>query len=132
MNVPSPRTRWAITIAWLLFIAVIIYCADQGKLRAVFVFINAHTGSDKAGHFVLIGGMAFFLNLSLGLRELRVWKRGLLLGSVVVAVVFTLEEISQIWIPSRTFDLLDLAGDYSGIIFFGWLARRLWKQREQL
>jgi len=55
---------------------------------------------------LLIGGMAFLINLALGLRELRWLGCDWLLGSVLVGVVFTLEEISQIWIPARTFDLL--------------------------
>ena len=115
--------RWAFTAAWLVFIAAVIFCADRHWLTPVYRFITAYPGSDKAGHFVLIGGMAFLLNLSLDLRTVRLLGWGWLLGGVLVGVVCTLEEISQIWIPSRTFDLLDLAGDYAGIVFFGWLAK---------
>ena len=116
-------TRRAFTAAWLMFISAVIFCADRHWLTPVYRFITAYPGSDKVGHFVLIGGMAFLLNLSLDLRAVRLVGWGWLLGGVLVGVVCTLEEISQIWIPGRTFDLLDLAGDYAGIVFFGWLAK---------
>ncbi len=132
MKIPPVRLRWALAIGWLAFVAVIIFCADRRLLRPVFAFIAAHPGSDKIGHFILIGGTAFLLNLALGLREVRWLGRGWLLGSMVVGVVFTLEEISQLWFASRSFDLLDLAGDYAGILFFGWLARRVSRRRGQV
>ena len=116
-------TRWVFTAGWMAFISAVIFCADEHWLTPVYRFIEVYPGSDKVGHFVLIGGMAGLLNLSLGLRSVRVLGWAWLLGGVIVGVACTLEEISQIWIPWRTFDLLDLAGDYAGIVFFGWLAK---------
>jgi hypothetical protein len=120
---PRTRLRWGLALGWLAFITLIIICADEGILKPVYAFVGTHPGSDKVGHFLLIGGMAFLLNIALGLREMRWLGVGWLLGSVIVGTIFTLEEISQIWIPSRSFDLLDLAGDFGGILFFGWLAK---------
>ncbi len=131
-NPPRTRLRWAMAIGWLVLCSSVIFCADQRLLTPVFTFFVAHPGSDKAGHFLLIGGMAFLLNLALGLREVRWLGRGWLLGSVLVGAVFTLEEISQLWFPARTFDLLDLAGDYTGILFFGWLAQLVSRRRGQV
>ena len=132
MKSPRFHLRWAIAAAWLVMCAVIIYLADRGLLKPVYKFIGVHPGSDKVGHFVLIGALAGLLNLALGLREVCWLGRGWLLGSVLIALFCTLEEISQIWIPSRSFDLLDLAGDYSGILFFGWLAKRVARCRGQV
>lgn len=126
---PRFRLRWAITVAWLLLCAAIICLADRGLLKSVYTFIGVHPGSDKLGHFVLIGASAGLLNLALGLREVRWLGRGWLLGSVVITVFCTLEEISQHWLPARSFDLLDLVGDYAGILFFGWLAKVVARQR---
>jgi hypothetical protein len=58
-------------------------------------------------------------------REIPAFGRSFLLGSMIVAVLCTIEEFTQIRIPWRTFDYGDLAADYAGILFFGWLARRL-------
>ena len=122
------RWIWCCSGVWLAFVLVIIALADLGRLRPFLTFINAHPGSDKGGHFVLIGGVAFFFNLSLRCREWRGW----LIGSVLVGTLATLEEISQLSIPLRTFDLLDLAADFAGICFFGWLAKRLSRPPRQV
>jgi VanZ family protein len=130
---PRVQTRWRWAAAgWLVFVSFIVFCADRRLFRSMFGFITSHPGLDKVGHFVLIGGTAFLLNLALGLREWRCLGRGWLLGSTVVAVVCTLEEISQLWFPSRTFDLFDLAADAAGILFFGWLARRVFRSGQQV
>jgi len=43
---------------------------------------------------------------------------------LIVVVIMTLEEFSQAFVSSRTFDLIDLTADYVGIICFSYLA--LW------
>lgn len=123
--------RWA-AVAWLILVMVIIFCADRRLLQPLFLYVNNHSGLDKLGHFVLIGGMALFLNLALGLRETRWLGRRWLLGSLIVGVVCVFEEISQFWFPSRSFDLLDLASDFAGILFFGWLARMVFRRNAQV
>ena len=132
MSAPRFHLRWALAVLWVLMCGVIIYLADRGLLRPVYAFIGVYPGSDKLGHFVLIGALAGLLNLALGLREVRWCGRGWLLGSVLVGLFCTLEEISQHWLPARSFDLLDLVGDYAGILFFGWLAKRIARWRGQV
>jgi polysaccharide biosynthesis protein VpsQ len=46
------------------------------------------------------------------------------LGCLIIAVAMTIEEFSQIWIPNRTFDLMDLAANYLGISIAGWIRIR--------
>jgi len=53
------------------------------------------------------------------------------LGTIIVAAVVVAEEISQIWIPGRTFDLYDLAADFLGIAGGQALATRSWRARDQ-
>lgn len=133
---PDPRpggpattfSRWIGTVLWLSAVGVIIYLADSSRTNAVFRFIQNHRGMDKLGHFVLIGGLAGLLEYSL---RGRLW-RGLPLGSLLVAVGCTVEELTQAFIPSRSFDLLDLAANFAGICFFGWVVRRFCLRREQL
>jgi polysaccharide biosynthesis protein VpsQ len=113
--------RWLFAGAWIVFIAVIIWLADTNRARALFNFVERHPGADKVGHFFLIGGTGLFLNLALKLKRIG----PLLLGSVIVAVVFTAEEFSQLHFSSRHFDLYDLAADFAGIVFFDLLVRFL-------
>ena len=131
MNDAHERGRrwiWWGSALWLASVVVIIVLADLGRLKPIYTILTAYPGSDKVGHFVLIGGVAFFMNLLLRCREWRGW----LVGSVVVGTLATLEEFSQLSMSTRTFDLLDLTADFAGIFFFGWLANRLLRPRPQV
>jgi len=55
-------------------------------------------------------------------RTVRVAGRALLIGSIIALTLITLEEFSQRLIPYRTFDLVDLIADYSGVFVFSGLA----------
>ena len=125
---PSSRYSWLfilLAVAFALMIVVIIMLADSGSDVWLFSLDERIPYADKVGHFVLIGGMTFLLNLALAARQVTFAKRSWLLGSLLIFVVFTLEEFTQIGIVSRTFDLGDLSADYAGILFFGRIAKRL-------
>ena len=116
--------RWIPFVVWLLFVGVIIVCADRSLARWLFTFIERYPGSDKLGHIFLIGTLAFTLNYALRARTVPLKCCRVQLGGIIVAVVMTIEECSQKWIPSRTFDFLDLTANYAGILCAGWLTRR--------
>jgi VanZ family protein len=78
---------------------------------------------DKIGHFLLAGIFSFLLNMVLGARKVSLCRINYLLGSLIVLTIFTIEEISQIYIKGRTFDWSDLFFDCLGIYLFGELAR---------
>ena len=61
-------------------------------------------------------------------KTVKIWKLNLLVGSLIVALVVTLEEFSQLFIQYRSFDLTDLLFDYAGIFLFGQLAYYLTKR----
>ena len=111
--------RWLPTILVSALVGGIIYLADAGYGIAFFSAVQ-DAGADQLGHFGLVGLLAFVLNASLGCR---LW-RNVMLGSFIVGVIFTVEEVSQIWVPNRHFDMLDLAANYAGIWIGGLLARR--------
>jgi hypothetical protein len=70
--------------------------------------------------------LCLLTNLVLNYAELRGGLlRGVFLGTAVVAVLVVSEEISQIWIPSRSFDPLDLSADAIGILVGDLTARRI-------
>ena len=121
--------RWLPTIAFFLFVSLIIYLADAGLAPGFFGWVQHTSGGDKVGHFVLIGGLALCLNLSLGCRK---WC-GLLAGSLIVVALCTAEEFSQLFLGSRRhFDWLDLAADYAGILVAGLAAQRIARQRTEV
>ena len=118
------RYRWLAAVYVLLIVGIVLL-ANDGHYSFIFKWIRAIPGADKVGHFVLMGGLAFVVNLAFGLRTFMALKRPWLWGSAIVALLVLLEEISQLWVPSRTFDLGDLAFDFLGILFFGWLVKKV-------
>ena len=107
--------RWLAFAVMLTGVIGVVYCADRGMLWMLYDWFEKHPGADKVGHFFLFGSLAYVLTRALGGR--------FLLGGLLVAVGVTLEECSQIWIPSRSFDLKDLAANYAGIALAGLLNR---------
>jgi len=120
------RIRWLAAI-YAVLIVLAVWLADDGQYQFVFAWIRGVPGGDKVGHFCLMGGLSFVVNLALGLRQFVIARRQFLVGSAVVGTLVLVEEISQVWFPSRTFDLVDLTFDFLGIVYFGWLAKRLMK-----
>lgn len=116
-------------IVYVFVLAVIIFIASQKGTRYVLNFVGDIPYGDKLGHFLLMGGFSFLLNLVLNAKTFGFGKFRYLLGSLIVLVVVTLEEISQIFIAGRTFDWGDLVFDYLGIFVFGELARFICRRK---
>jgi len=109
-----------LTAAYALSLAFIVWCASAGWFRPTFTWVQAYA-SDKWLHFVLVGTMALLLNLSLNLTAVSQRFHWLLWGTGIMLSLATLEELSQNWLSTRTFDLGDLACNYLGILIIGQL-----------
>lgn len=118
--------RLAILITTLLIATIswAIYMANAGQQHALIDFVRDLPHGDKVGHFLLFGLLALFLNLALRFRCISVARISLPVASLLVCGVAVSEEISQIYLPTRSFDLMDIAADFAGITFFtllGWI-----------
>lgn len=122
MFLKSARMK-ILLVVYIFILAVIIFLADRKGTRYMLNFVGNIPYGDKLGHFLLMGGFSFLLNLVLNARTFRGWKFSYLLGSLIVLIVVTLEEISQKFVSGRTFDWSDLVFDFLGIFIFGELAR---------
>lgn len=120
------RTQW-LALIYTAFILLAIYIANTGS--PWLKLLHSIPYADKIGHFVLMGGLTFLINLAVHCHQFRVGRYHWLTASVVLAVLITLEEVSQLFITTRHFDLLDLSADYLGILFFSWLALR-WQRMQ--
>jgi VanZ family protein len=116
-----------LAVVFFVFVIVAIILVDSGNLphsiRALYDFPNG----DKLGHFVLFGLLTFFLTRAF-LSSLPARPRGWVTLSVglVLALFISLEEFSQQYFSTRTFDLVDLFFSYAGVITFAFLAV-IWK-----
>ena len=115
--------------AFLAFLGFLVYSADQGRWPEVLSFYKEMPCGDKVGHFLLMGTLAFLVTRVLEKKSFLVGRFRVPFGAAVVFLVVCLEEISQIFIPGRTFSFLDLSADLLGILVFGWLASRYPKRK---
>lgn len=122
--------KWLAGI-YILFLVLLVFLVDQKQYQFLFRFVRQTPYGDKAGHFLLMGLFSLLLNLALSCRKVRVGAFSLLTGSIIVAVIVTLEELSQIFVRYRTFDPVDLIFDYTGIFLFGQLALYLTRTRDE-
>jgi VanZ family protein len=112
-----------ISALFVIVVIAIIILADNGSLprsiRALYDFPNG----DKLGHFIIFGLLTFFITrtfLSSFPSQPRSWVT-LSIG-LILALLIALEEWSQQFFSTRTFDLLDLLASYAGVVTFAFLA----------
>jgi VanZ family protein len=117
-----------ISSIFLIFIVAVIILADNGSLphsiRAIYDFPNG----DKVGHFILFGLLSFFI-IRAFLSSFPSKPRGRVALSIglILALFIALEEWSQQFFSTRTFDLVDLLASYAGVVIFAFLAVSLGK-----
>ncbi len=133
------QTRWLLPLSFFIFISYIIFLADTADYNFAFRLVGHIPYGDKMCHALLYGIMAFLLNYGLGFRRVLLPQhlqslhkikafssfrfKGAVatapyMGSIVVLTFAILEECSQYYIPSRTFDLWDLGADFVGVVLF--------------
>ncbi len=123
------RFRW-LAAGFFGFLLLIVVAADSGHLSGLFGLVNSVPFGDTVSHFVLVGTLSLLVNLALGGRKVKLMGVQVGLGILLVGVLVTLEEISQIWFATRSFSLLDLAADCAGILLGSWLASR-WQRAQR-
>ena len=123
---------WAIFgILFLAFFLYVIYSANQGTVPFFIRRLYMFPGGDKVGHFILLGIASFLANQLLYPRHFLVFGKVFFVGTLIVLVAITAEEISQMFIANRTFDLIDLSCSYLGIIA-GDVAVRVLKRKQDV
>lgn len=110
-----------LTVLYAAAIVAIIVAANSGALPVRF--LRHIPGGDKTGHFLLMGMLTLLVNLSLA----RLGWRRLTVPRVCLGlwILVGLEELSQLGLSRRSFELADLAADTVGIVVFGFLAALL-------
>ncbi|QYJ90747.1 trypsin [Shewanella halotolerans] len=134
------RTFALLGVLFSGFLVWLIVSADAGRTNPLFELAHAIPFGDKLGHMLLFGTLTLFAvvgsnfrrvsfgrlslgRLSLGPLEVRPY-----LGAVVVAIVVIIEECSQQYFPSRSFDGYDLVADGVGILLFSLMSLYLEKR----
>jgi VanZ family protein len=112
-------------VAFALFLGAIVFAADTGIAKPAFDFVRGLPLGDKSFHFLLMGTLSALANLACAGRRLIPGFAIPGLGTAIVVIVVLAEEISQIWIPGRTFEFYDLLADGLGIACGEFVAAKL-------
>ncbi|MEL6657973.1 MAG: VanZ family protein [Bacteroidota bacterium] len=110
-------------VLFFLFIIYIIICADLGQAGFLAGRVRNLPFGDKMGHFLLYGMLAFLVNLAFSNARWRLAGWLVLKGSTLVVLFAVAEELTQIFLANRSFELVDILCDLLGIYVFGKLAR---------
>ncbi|MEO1369854.1 MAG: hypothetical protein AAFX50_21940 [Acidobacteriota bacterium] len=104
--------RWRLAAAAMgAFLLAVIASASLGRPLPIIDGVRYLPGGDFTGHVVLVGAMAFFA----GGCAPKTIGGVLSTGATVVAVLIVGEELSQLWIASRSFSVGDLAANALGV-----------------
>lgn len=109
------------TIIFAFFIGWVIYLADTGQKCIFFDFVKIIPFGDKIGHFLLFGFLTLGTNIVFKLRGIRIGNINVLYGAIVIFCVVVIEELSQIYMPGRTFDISDIMANLAGIVTFSFM-----------
>lgn len=107
-----------LAIGFFGFIGWVIYLANTGQKSVFFDLVAAIPYGDKLGHFFLFGLLTLFINLAFKFKASVIGGVKIYWAALIVFTFVLLEEFSQYFIATRSFDLVDLLADLSGIVFF--------------
>jgi len=117
----SINWRIALPLGFFIFILFIIFLADTADHNFAFRLLGHIPYGDKIGHVILYGVMALLLNYGLKFKSYKLLGFNIQLGALIVFTFAVIEEGTQYYIPSRSFDLYDILSDFIGVVLFSFL-----------
>lgn len=119
---------------YVLFCLAVVLCADTGHYGPLVALHSAPLG-DKAMHLVLAGSLSLLTNLLIVGGVRRRPMRAMALASLGLMLLCAAEELTNLLIPYRGFELADMAANCLGILLIGFLPPALilaWSRRMML
>ncbi len=112
-------------VAFWFYIGIILSIFISAYLQIIPNEIKQFPHYDTILHFLLVGFSAFLGHLAFNKRKINILNLSLPSVPIIISFFVLIEECLQIFSPHRSFDLVDLAADFCGIVLFTWLAERL-------
>ncbi len=119
----QPRPEWR----WLLWpqAAIAVVVSQIAYLDLLPLDLLRWPLADKVLHFLLFGAIAFWLNLWLNGRTVKMWWLVIPVAILLPITIALLDEGVQWFSPLRSADLLDLSSDLAGMLFFWGLSCKI-------
>jgi hypothetical protein len=102
-------------LGFIAFLIAAVVIANRGEGAQWWSFIHEIPYGDKLGHIGLFGTLSFLCNLAFPSRRFGRQPFLITLTTLVLLTIVSLEELSQAFIPTRSFDVLDWLADLIGI-----------------
>lgn len=118
----TSQRRWV--FAFWVYLGILLSISLAAYLKVIPTEVKQFPYYDTFLHFLLLGIAAYLSHLALAKRKIRLFNFYLPLAPIYVFFVCIIDEIIQLFVPYRSFDLTDLAADLGGIILFTLLAER--------
>ncbi len=119
-------------MAFLIFISAI---ADRGEGDHWWFFIKQIPNGDKIGHLCLASVLSLLCNLAFQRAQPSYLPRWITRTSLIILVIFTIDETSQAFIPTRTCDFFDWLANLTGLFIGQFCAlkmrRYLWNSNQE-
>lgn len=115
--------RWLLA-GFAAFLIIVIVMADTGWGDSLLNAVHAIPLGDKICHAIFMGTLCWLANRSFLGRPVARALPWLTWPTLIVAALVLAEELSQIWIPGRTFSSGDLWADAAGILCAAVITRR--------
>ena len=112
-----------IFIFWIYF-GILMSISISAYLKIIPVEISQFPYYDTILHFLLLGTAAYLSHLALNKRKIKILNIYLPVAPLIVSFFCVVDEIIQLFVPVRSFDLVELAADLCGVVLFTWLAER--------
>ncbi|MCU0348264.1 MAG: VanZ family protein [Saprospiraceae bacterium] len=109
-------------ISFFLFVISMVGLETPLGLYIKDLIASAPLG-DKVIHFGMMLLLTLLLYHAMKPRKVNIFGHGVLFSSLVLAIGISLEELSQAFIPSRNFDIMDMVCNYAGIYIGGLVAK---------
>ncbi|MEA5596473.1 VanZ family protein [Rivularia sp. UHCC 0363] len=121
------KTNRSWLIAFWFYIGLILSISISAYLQIIPTEIKQFPHYDTILHFLLIGFAAFLGHLAFNKRKINIFyiNFALPLAPTVISFFVVIEECLQMFSPVRSFDLVDLAADFCGIVLFTLLAEKV-------
>ena len=116
----TSHQRWVFTF-WV-YLGILLSISLSAYLRVIPTQIAQFPYFDKTLHFILLGVAAYLSHIAFNKPQIKIFKISLLLAPLIVILFCVIDELTQLLVPYRSCDLVDLACDVCGIVLFTWLA----------
>ena len=105
----------AAALGFIAFLIAVVLIANRGEGGQWWPFLEHIPYGDKLGHIGLFGTLSFLCDLAFPGRRFGRRRLFITTTTIVLPTIISLEELSQLFIPFRNFDILDWLADLIGL-----------------